>query len=101
MRTIKVLDRQSIIDVAIQWYGCAASVIDLCQDNNLELDSDLTPGMTLLIQDTYPESADSDVADYIQGNNILVVSTIEVDTGALGDNENDFIITNDNNYIAA
>lgn len=102
MRTITVVDRQNIVDIAIQCYGSAAAVIDLCIDNNLELDSDLTPGMQLLIQDTYPESADSDVADYLQGNSVVVVSLgDDSPTAALGTNDDEFIITNDNNFIEA
>jgi len=102
MRTIQVQDRQNIIDIAVQYYGTAAAVIDLCQDNNLELDADLVPSSFLFVQDTYPESADTDVADYIQGNNIVVVSfndaqPIEV----LGDNAGNIIIDNNNNYIGA
>lgn len=101
MRTIQILDRQNIIDIAIQYYGTAAAVIDLCLDNNLELDSTLTPGGTLLIQDTYPDSASSDVADYIQGNGIIVVSTTDENDGtALGTNNNEFIITNNNSLIS-
>lgn len=102
MRTIQVQDRQNIVDIAIQYYGSAASVIDLCQDNNLELDSDITPGMFLLIQDTYPDSADSDLADYLQGNSVVVVSMSELNDGdVLGDNDGNIIIDNDGNYIGA
>jgi hypothetical protein len=103
MRTILVLDRQNLVDIAIQYYGTAAAVIDLCQDNNLELDSDITPGTKLLIQDTYPESANSDVADYIQGNSIIVTSVAEPVGDDIGDflinNEGVFIITNDGFFI--
>jgi hypothetical protein len=102
MRTITVQDRQNIVDIAIQEYGSAASVIDLCIDNNLELDVDLEPGMTLQIQDSYPESADGDVADYLKINNIVVISMAEDDTNnVLGDNDGNFIITNDDDYIGA
>lgn len=100
MRTIIVTDRQNIVDVAIQYYGSAAAVIDLCIDNNLELDTDLVPGTALLIQDTYPDDADSDVADYLQGNSVVVVSMSEDNDVALGTNDNEFIITNDNDYIS-
>jgi len=102
MRTIQVLDRQNLVDIAIQYYGSPAAVIDLCLDNNLELDSDLTPGTYLLIQDSYPESANSNVADYIQGNNIIITSITEPlvdDSDLLIDNEGNFIITNDGYFI--
>lgn len=102
MRTIQVTDRQNLADIAVQYYGSAAAIIDLCIDNNIELDTDLTPGMNLLIQDTYPENADGDVADYLQGNDVVVVSISEQSAGtALGTNDDEFIITNDENYIGA
>ena len=102
MRTIQVLDRQNLVDIAIQYYGSAASVIDLCLDNNLELDSNIEPGTYLLIQDSYPDSANSDVADYIQSNNIIVTSVNEPPpdgSDVLIDNEGNFIITNDGYFI--
>jgi hypothetical protein len=102
MRSIQVQDRQNIIDIALQYYGTAAAVIDLCQDNSLELDADLIPGSFLLVQDTYPESANSDVADYIQGNEIVIVSiTQENIADVLSDNAGNIIIDNDNNYLEA
>ena len=102
MRTIKVLDRQNIIDVAIQYYGTAAAVIDLCQDIGLELDSELTPGQFLLVQNTYPASANGPVADYLAGNSVVVVSMDDDEDGdVLGDNTGDIIITNNGNYIGA
>lgn len=102
MRLIQVVDRQNIIDIAVQYYGSAASVVDLCEDNDLEIDANIQPGDWLKIQDTYPASADADVADYIQANGIIVVSLSEDATGqVLGDNDGGIIITNDNNYISA
>lgn len=104
MRTIIVLDRQNIIDVAVQEYGSALSAFDLCVDNGLELDTDLTPGQTLLIEDSYPASADGDVADYLKGAGVMVVSMDEetdIITGdVLATDDGDIIITNDGNYIA-
>jgi len=104
MRLIQVVDRQNLIDIAVQYYGSAASVIDLCIDNSLELDTDIQPGDWLQIQDTYPDSADGDVADYISGNNIVVVSmselaVVEDDGDYLIDNDGNFIIDNDDDFI--
>jgi len=102
MRTVFATDRQSIIDLAIQYYGAAAGVIDLCKDNGWELDHDVLPGDAVLLQDTYPDSANGDIADYLQGNNVIVVGTLEQNTDAvLGTNDGEFIITNDDNYIGA
>jgi hypothetical protein len=101
MRQIQVQDRQNIVDIAIQYYGCAASVFDLIVDNGLELDTTLVAGQMLLIEDTYPASANGTVADYLQGNGVVVVSMDEASDGnALGtDDGAAAIITNDDNYI--
>lgn len=102
MRTVIATDRQSIVDIAIQYYGSAAGLIDLCQDNGWELDHDLQPGDSILLQDSYPESANGDIADYLQGNNVIVVGTLEQNTdAALGTNNDEFIITNNDDFIAA
>jgi hypothetical protein len=100
MRTITVTDRQNLVDIAIQYYGSADAVFDLCVDNGLELDTDLVARQTLLIEDTYPPNANGIVADYLQGNNVVVVSMSEDNpVAALGTNDGEFIITNDENYI--
>jgi hypothetical protein len=102
MRTITVVDRQNIIDVAVQEYGSAASAFELCLDNGLELDSILTPGQQLLIQGSYPASADGNVADYLKANSVVVVSMSEESDGdILGTNDGSAIITNNGDFIGA
>jgi len=102
MRNVQVIDRQNLIDLAIQHYGSAAAVIDICIDNNLELDDYLPAGTMILIQDAYPDTADAEFADYIKANDIRVVSLSEDNPAtALGTNDDEFIITNDDNYISA
>jgi phage tail protein X len=102
MISVKVIDRQSLIDLAIQYYGSAAAVIDLCLDNNLELDDQLPAGTVIQIQDSYPDTADADFASYIKSNSIQVVSMSDDNPGtALGTNDDEFIITNDSKYISA
>jgi len=102
MRTVYAVDRQNIVDVATQYYGAAAAVFDLCQDNGWELDHNLQAGDPILIEDTYPASANADVADYLQANGVVVVSMSEDSDGdALGTNDGSVIITNNDNYIGA
>ncbi|MEB0248518.1 hypothetical protein QN344_00165 [Mucilaginibacter sp. 5B2] len=102
MISVQVIDRQNLIDLAIQYYGSAAAVIDLCIDNNLELDDQLPAGTMILIQETYPETADPDFADYIKANEIQVVGVSDSTPGtALGTNDDEFIITNSSKYISA
>lgn len=102
MISVQVIDRQNLIDLAVQYYGSAAAVIDLCIDNNLELDDELPAGTMILIQDTYPDTADSEFADYIKANEIQIVGVSDNTPGtALGTNDDEFIITNNNKYISA
>ena len=53
IETYKVLDNETIYDVAIKLYGNVASTIKLCSDNNISLDSVLSGGDTLIWDTTY------------------------------------------------
>jgi len=102
MRAVIVQNRQNVIDLATQYYGRASALVDFCDDNNLELDSNVAAGSTVLIRDDYPANADAEYADYIKIAGIVIVSLSSADDdeySALGTNNNEFIITNDNNYI--
>ena len=87
------------MDIAIQQYGTVEALVTLCGDNNLELDADLLAGQQLYIQDTYPATADTLVANYLTGNGITIAGTDYVAVNVLGTNDEDIITTNDNNYI--
>jgi len=102
MISITVKDRQTLVDIAVQQYGSAASMIELCLDNSLEFDADLSPGSVLQIRDVVPNSGTEAVANYIRDNNIVILG-ISDDTiiDVLGTNNEEFIITNDNDYIGA
>lgn len=99
MRTITVRDRQNLIDLAVQYYGSAAAVIDLCLDNDLELDNELAAGDKILVRDEYPDTAQDDVADYIRSQGIIVATDVRDDLNVLGDNSGNYIITNDSDFI--
>ena len=100
MRTITVTDRQTLVDIAIQYYGTAAAVIDVCIDNQLELDTNINNGDQLLIQDTYPPSANANAADYLAANNLQVISITEYQpTNVLGDNQGDILAINNTDYL--
>lgn len=51
MRTVIVLDGQSLLDIALQEYGDIAAILWIAQDNNLSLTSDLAGGLALKIRD--------------------------------------------------
>jgi hypothetical protein len=102
MISVQVIDRQNLIDLAIQHYGSAAAVIDLCVDNNLELDDQLPAGTMILLRKTYPDTADPEFAEYIKANEIQIVGMSDDTPGtALGTNDDEFIITNNSKYISA
>jgi hypothetical protein len=102
MRLVMVKDRQNLIDLAVQYYGSPAAVIDLCLDNDLELDDTLPTGTMIKIQDTYPDTAQPDFADYMTQSQIVVVSINEQDESqVLGTNNDGILITNNNGFIGA
>jgi hypothetical protein len=47
MQTIKVLMAQTLLDIAIQYYGDVTCAIDIALHNNISLTSDLTTGQEL------------------------------------------------------
>ena len=51
MREVIVLGGQSVVDVAIQEYGCINGVLWICQDNRIRPDVHLDAGDVLLIRD--------------------------------------------------
>lgn len=102
MITISVKDRQSIVDIACQYYGAPECVIELCQDNGLELDSELQAGQKLSIREVYPESADSVVADYIKESGISIVGASNAwFVDLLATNQGAAILINENGGIEA
>lgn len=63
MATITVSDGQTLIDIAIQQYGCYEGVFDLIKDNEgLGLSSQLVAGQVLNIKDEVPTYNDNNVA---------------------------------------
>ena len=74
---IKVLSGQTLIDIALQQYGCYEGIKILCQDNGLSFTSEIHAGDTLLIQDVVPELTDDNikVANYYAANKVQVNST--------------------------
>ena len=62
---IIVEEGQTLIDLAIQEYGCIEAVAYLCEDNNFSLDETLTPAQKVKIRD---------VITNINGSNIEVLN---------------------------
>ena len=78
MSTYTVRYGQSLIDIAIQVYGTVEAMFDLCLDNDLEFDSNVSTGQLLVIRDTLPDTADADMVSYFTAKGIVVVSGITV-----------------------
>lgn len=51
MKNVPVAYGQNILDIALQEYGDAEGLFDLCQDNNLSLSEVLTVGQILVIDE--------------------------------------------------
>lgn len=49
MKQVSVKEGQSIVDIAIQYYGDPQAVWQICQDNRLEIGEELILGQSLLI----------------------------------------------------
>jgi len=93
---IQVLYGQTLMDIAIQYYGDARALVDLANDNGLSISADAFAGQSLFIQDTYPETALRIYADYLSKDSIKVVSSQGGDTEitrVLATNNND-VLTN-------
>lgn len=102
MRTITVHHGQSLMDIAIQYYGSASALFFLAADNNISLSEDILPNTQLLIRTEVPENGIAIFADFFTENDITVVSgqggliqNIEV----LATNNNEPISTNNNDLI--
>lgn len=50
--TIAIVENQNLVDFALQKYGVAESIIQLCNDNGISLSDDLVSGAQVLIDET-------------------------------------------------
>ena len=91
---------QTLMDIAIERYGSASSLIELANDNGLSPSDEITAGTQLLIRDAKPDSAITLFSDYLNQNGIVVMSrqTAE-ETSVLATNDDDLLTDNDNNGI--
>lgn len=65
---------QTLLDIAIQLFGSAASLCELAAANGLPISADVQPGQSIIIPDTMPENAIPVFADYIKSSGKVVVS---------------------------
>lgn len=97
MRTVTVIIGQNLMDIAMQEYGEADSLSELCDMNGLEIDQDIYPGQILTLR----ELTDADeVAKYYKSNRIRVSSNnTEVPAGILSTGGDEPITTGDDSLI--
>lgn len=76
MKIITATYGQTLMDIAVQEYGCYEGVTLLMQDNDLALTANLVAGQELLIRDAVPEltATNQAVAQYNRLNGISVNS---------------------------
>lgn len=91
---------QTLMDLAIQYYGNPSAILELANDNNLSISDEVQAGTPLLVRDTKPETAISLFSDYLNENGTVVVSK-QADTSqsVLGTNDDEILIDNDDNGL--
>ena len=56
-KTITVRSGQSVVDVALQYYGTVNGMWDIARLNNISITAQLTPGQKLTVTETINETA--------------------------------------------
>jgi hypothetical protein len=74
---IKVVDGQSIYDIALQWAGSVEAVVEIAEANHMSLDDSLQAGRELEI----PRVHNKKLAAYYKQNNIIITTDGQNDTG--------------------
>jgi hypothetical protein len=67
---IKVVDGQSIYDIALQWAGSVEAVVEIAEANYFSLDDALAAGRELEV----PRVHNKKLADYYRNNNITITT---------------------------
>jgi hypothetical protein len=75
MTKCKVSDGQNLLDICLQYYGSIEALPDLCDANKLNMDSVLTTGQVLLLDDALVR--DQEVVNYYAE----VLGNYQVNTG--------------------
>lgn len=70
----KIQYGQTLMDLAIQQFGSAASLVELAAANNLPIDADIQPGQNIIIPDDMPVNAIPVFADYINQSGKVIIS---------------------------
>jgi hypothetical protein len=76
---VKVLNNQSLFDLAIQAAGSVEAVFDIALANNVSTTDELTPGRALQI----PEVLNKQVANYYSTNGIRPATALSASDAAM------------------
>lgn len=74
MKTIPILNNQSLIDIALQHRGTATAAFEIAVANELSLTDDLTVGKIQVIPETL--YANRDIADYYRSKGLLPATAV-------------------------
>lgn len=77
MQHIKVASGQSMIDIALQYYGSADLVFELALENGLSMTELLSPGQELIIKPRALSHQARRIANYYAVKQIMIVSGTE------------------------
>jgi capsid protein len=76
---IRVIENQSLFDIAIQESGSVLAAFDLALTNGLSITDDLAPGQKLIASNS--EFSNNEVANYFKGKNLMVATGYIIDDG--------------------
>jgi hypothetical protein len=71
---IVILEGQSVLDIAVQCYGSAATAFDISLMNNISLTDDLTAGNLLILPES--EYYNKNITEYFQDKGIYPATGI-------------------------
>ncbi|AXG70426.1 hypothetical protein KORDIASMS9_02666 [Kordia sp. SMS9] len=79
MKTVTVIDRQNVFDIALQVYGDARAARDIAKANQINETDDLTPGQKISL----PESqyTNTDVLQFYNLKTVIPVTDTHIQIG--------------------
>jgi hypothetical protein len=97
MRKLKIEERQTLFDIALEYGGDIEAAFELMRINDLSLTAELPAGTVVLS----PEAVDAKIADFYGANNVRPATGV-VDGGddvwqLISNDAMDIFITNDTN----
>ncbi|MDR1203737.1 MAG: hypothetical protein LBL58_19175 [Tannerellaceae bacterium] len=100
MRTVIPQERQTLLDLAIEYCGDVEAVFEIMQLNDLSITEELLAGKEIIVPEPYARK----ITEFYQSNNIqpatAYIQTISGTTvGVITNDGKDNLMTNDNNDL--